>query len=228
MAVRTHVISRSLRVLALLPALVLTVVGGSSNPGAMAPREHQVSAIPVGVFVGSAALTLPPAEIEPEPEPKVVQVPASLTLKQARALWEREGSPSPDDIAAASPFAGAQSDTIDDFARNFVGAPYVFSGSTPRGFDCSGYIRFVYAHYGVLLPHGVRAQGDAGIKIKQSKARPGDLVIWNDRSHSAIYAGNGMILHATSPGGRVSEVALYTDNVFYVRIPVGTTTSSPR
>lgn len=152
----------------------------------------------------------------------VVNVPSGLSLTQARSKWKKKGSPLADEIVLEAPYEGAPREAVVDFARNFKGTPYVFTGSTPYGFDCSGYIRFVYSHFGILLPHGVGGQADLGTRIKAKHAKPGDLVIWNNRSHSAIYVGNGRIIHATKPGNTVTEVDLYTDKVYYVRLPVGT------
>lgn len=178
-----------------------------------------------GPIVGTAMSPVDLGELaapESEEAAATVKVPSGLSLKQVRSKWKKLGSPLAEVIVVDAPYEGAPRDTIVDFARNFKGTPYVFTGATPYGFDCSGYIRFVYSHFGLLLPHGVGEQADLGKRIKAKHAKPGDLVIWNDRSHSAIYAGDGKIVHATKPGGLVSEVDLYTDKVFYVRLPVGT------
>lgn len=217
---------RFARTLALASILVLALTG--SQNAAFYPVEdatHWSKVVSPGPIVGVSVSTLkvqgiPPVELE-QVEP-VVNVPLGLSLKQARNMWKEMGSPLPSEIVTEAPYVGAPRDAVVDFARNFKGVPYVFTGSTPYGFDCSGYIRFIYSHFGVLLPHGVGGQADFGTHIKAKHAKPGDLVIWNDRSHSGIYAGNGRIIHATKPGHSVTEVDLYTERVFYVRLPVGT------
>jgi cell wall-associated NlpC family hydrolase len=103
-------------------------------------------------------------------------------------------------------------------AAKYVGVPYVFGGSTPAGFDCSGYIRYVYAQFGVPMAHSVSAQARRGKLIRAKDAQPGDLVIWNDRGHSGIYAGGGNILHAPQRGDSVKLAKIWSDAVFYVRI----------
>ena len=105
-------------------------------------------------------------------------------------------------------------------ALQYVGTPYVFGGATPAGFDCSGFVMFVYAQYGISLPHSVGAQGRAGTTISKAEAQPGDLVVFNDGSHDGFYAGNGMILDAPKPGGFVSVRPLWTSAVHYVRLGV--------
>jgi len=105
-------------------------------------------------------------------------------------------------------------------ALQYVGTPYVYGGATPAGFDCSGFIMFVYAQYGISLPHSVPSQGAMGTPISASEAQPGDVVIFNDGSHDGFYAGNGMILDAPKPGGKVSVRPLWTSAVHYVRFGV--------
>ncbi|WP_314102095.1 C40 family peptidase, partial [uncultured Frigoribacterium sp.] len=105
-------------------------------------------------------------------------------------------------------------------ALQYVGTPYVFGGATPAGFDCSGFIMYVYAKFGVSLPHSVGSQAALGATISASEARPGDVVVFNDGSHDGFYAGNGMILDAPKPGGSVSVRPLWSSAVHYVRYAV--------
>ena len=102
-------------------------------------------------------------------------------------------------------------------ALQYVGTPYVFGGATPAGFDCSGFVMYVYSQYGISLPHSVTRQGALGTPISAAEAQPGDVVIFNDGSHDGFYAGNGMILDAPKPGGFVSVRPLWTSAVHYVR-----------
>jgi len=105
-------------------------------------------------------------------------------------------------------------------ALQYVGTPYVFGGATPAGFDCSGFVMYVYAKFGVSLPHSVGSQAALGTTISASEARPGDVVVFNDGSHDGFYAGNGMILDAPKPGGSVSVRPLWSSAVHYVRYAV--------
>lgn len=102
-------------------------------------------------------------------------------------------------------------------ALQYVGTPYVFGGATPAGFDCSGFVMYVYSQYGISLPHSVTRQGAMGTPISAAEAQPGDVIIFNDGSHDGFYAGNGMILDAPKPGGSVSVRPLWTSAVHYVR-----------
>jgi peptidoglycan DL-endopeptidase CwlO len=105
-------------------------------------------------------------------------------------------------------------------ALGYQGVPYVFGGADPSGFDCSGFIMYVYAKYGVSLPHSVHQQDALGTPITQAQARPGDVVVFNDDSHDGFYAGNGMILHAPYSGANVREQPLWSSDIHFIRFAV--------
>lgn len=90
------------------------------------------------------------------------------------------------------------------FARHFLGVPYVYGGASPRsGFDCSGFTRFVYAHFGIALPHYSGAQFELGRRVSRGGLRPGDLVFFDGLGHVGLYVGNGRFIHAPHTGTRV-------------------------
>jgi cell wall-associated NlpC family hydrolase len=107
-------------------------------------------------------------------------------------------------------------DAVFQTALQYRGTPYVFGGSTPSGFDCSGFVMYVYAKFGISLPHSVSGQAAAGTRIPLSEARPGDLVIMS--GHDGFYAGNGMILDAPRPGKVVQMRSIWTSDYSIVRI----------
>lgn len=106
---------------------------------------------------------------------------------------------------------------IMNVAARFEGTPYAFGGDSPAAFDCSGYVAYVFAHFGIPLPHSVHGQNLVGRPIKAEHARPGDIVVFNDLSHDGIYAGNGNFWHAPRPGDRVKLAPIYTSNIHFVR-----------
>src|SRR3954466_6498618 len=89
------------------------------------------------------------------------------------------------------------------YAKHFLGVPYVWGGSTPRGFDCSGFVRYVYAHFGVALPHSSYAQFGDGRRVSRRSLRPGDLLFFDAVGHVGLYIGNGRFIHAPHTGTRV-------------------------
>lgn len=86
-----------------------------------------------------------------------------------------------------------------------TGVPYVFGGTSPSGFDCSGFVRYVFASAGISLPRTADAQFDAGTPVSLSKLQPGDLVFYttyaDGASHNGIYIGDGKFVHASSSRG---------------------------
>ena len=86
-------------------------------------------------------------------------------------------------------------------ALQYVGAPYRWGGSSPVGFDCSGFVLFVYGKLGVSLPHGVLGQLAAGRRVAVDALLPGDVLVFENTyrpgpSHSGIYLGGGRFVHA--------------------------------
>lgn len=85
------------------------------------------------------------------------------------------------------------------YAQSFTGSSYVYGGTTPAGFDCSGFVQYVYSKYGKSLPRTSQAQANAGTRISTSQARPGDLIITNGGGHVGIATGNGNFISAENP-----------------------------
>jgi cell wall-associated NlpC family hydrolase len=95
------------------------------------------------------------------------------------------------------------------FARNFLGVPYSWGGSSPRtGFDCSGFVRFVYARFGLELPHSSYADYDLGVRVARGALRPGDLVFFDGVGHVGMYVGDGRFIHAPHSGTDVQVTSL--------------------
>jgi cell wall-associated NlpC family hydrolase len=95
------------------------------------------------------------------------------------------------------------------YAEKFLGTPYVWGGSSPGGFDCSGLVQYVMGKYGVKLPRISAAQARSGKRIGLDQLQAGDLVAWDENGrnvgadHIAIYIGNGQIIEAPHTGASV-------------------------
>jgi cell wall-associated NlpC family hydrolase len=91
-----------------------------------------------------------------------------------------------------------------DSGEELIGTPYVWGGSTPAGFDCSGFVQYVFREHGVELPRTSRQMAHAGVHVpaRIASLAPGDLMLFDGTSstisHVAIYAGNGRILHSSA------------------------------
>ena len=117
--------------------------------------------------------------------------------------------------ATSSAAVNPSGSDIVSIAMSLTGIPYVYGGSTPAGFDCSGFTQYVYAQVGISIPRTSGAQGAAGTFVSASEARPGDLV-WHAYGHVGIYAGNGMVIEATTPGS-VTKIQPLWGNYSFVR-----------
>ena len=102
------------------------------------------------------------------------------------------------------------------YANRFLGVPYVWGGTTPAGFDCSGLVQYVYWNsVGIKLPRVSQAQRNVGTRVSRAQALPGDMVNYNH--HVGIYLGDGYMIHAPKPRDKVRIAKVY-GNPVYVRV----------
>ena len=93
---------------------------------------------------------------------------------------------------------------VSKYARRFLGVPYRYGGMSPRsGFDCSGFVAFVYRRFGVALPHYTFAQFQRGRRVARRRLDPGDLVFFDGLNHVGLYIGRGRFIHAPHSGSHV-------------------------
>jgi len=101
-------------------------------------------------------------------------------------------------------------------AMQFLGVPYVWGGSSPRGFDCSGLVSYAFAQIGISVPHSSYEQYAMGIPVSMSQLQPGDLVFFTGASHVGIYIGGGQFIHAPHTGDvvKISSLSGYYSSNF--------------
>ncbi|MCY6370242.1 NlpC/P60 family protein [Clostridium ganghwense] len=111
------------------------------------------------------------------------------------------------------------SNAIVTYASDYLGTPYVWAANGPDSFDCSGFVKYVYAHFGIELPRCSSAQAAVGTYVEKENLQPGDLVFFaNDGGegtihHVGIYVGNGCYIHAPRTGDvvKISSLDVRTD-----------------
>ena len=145
---------------------------------------------------------------------------ATLLRRAFAQQFSAYSGPSAEDYLKDPAHPAFSLDSVFQTALTYRGTPYVFGGADPSGFDCSGFIMFVYAQYGVALPHSVHAQDQIGQLISPEDAQPGDVVVFDGDAHDGFYAGNGMILHAPYPGAQVRVQPIWTNAVHFVRFGI--------
>jgi cell wall-associated NlpC family hydrolase len=115
-----------------------------------------------------------------------------------------EDKPAEKVVALTSRSNSRSVDSIIDYAKKYMGVKYVWGGTTPKGFDCSGFVKYVYNNFDVSLNRNSAAQAKNGTYIKKGALLPGDLVFFdtnggkNRINHVGIYIGNGKMIHSSS------------------------------
>jgi cell wall-associated NlpC family hydrolase len=124
---------------------------------------------------------------------------ASTTVVGASAV-----TPSADTVVAPPPTHG----NVVQYAMSQLNTPYVWAGSAPGGFDCSGLVMWAYAQVGVSLPHSSYAQYGYGVPVSRDQLQPGDLVFFDGLGHVGIYIGGDQFVHAPHTGDVVKISSL--------------------
>lgn len=124
---------------------------------------------------------------------------------QVTMLSSRSSTPDNSLTAAAVGYEIAQ------YAKQFVGTPYAWGGTSPSGFDCSGFVQYVYAHFGTALPRTSYDQFGVGTSVSLSDLEPGDILFFDTfgsgASHDGIYLGNGEFINAASVDVEIDSIS---------------------
>lgn len=189
----------------------------AAAPAQEAPvQEAPVQEAPVEEApVQEEAESAPAEAAEPEP----AQVEVATTSATTSSVESREPEPEPEPEVEPEPVqeAPAPSGGIVGIAAQYTGIYYVHGGTTPAGFDCSGYTSFVYQQAGISLPRTAAAQQAAATPV--SNPQPGDLVFWGYPAyHVGIYAGDGMVYDSGRPGIPTQKRAIFSGVSGYGRV----------
>ena len=148
------------------------------------------------------------AEAEAQAQAQAAQAQAQT---QAETQTASRSSERADISSVPTAPASATGQALADYALQFQGYPYVSGGNTPSGWDCSGFVQWVFAQFGVSLPHFSGAQMSVGTAVGSiAEAAPGDIIV--NTQHAAIYIGNGMVINALNPaqGTQVTSLAVFS------------------
>ena len=171
---------------------------------------------------GIESLDVPQTESQAEKDRKAqeqaeAEARAQAQAAQAQAQTQAEtqtasrSSERADISSVPTAPASVTGQALADYALQFQGYPYVSGGNTPSGWDCSGFVQWVFAQFGVSLPHYSGAQMSVGTAVGSiAEAAPGDIIV--NTQHAAIYIGNGMVINALNPaqGTQVTSLAVFS------------------
>ena len=164
---------------------------------------------------GIESLDVPQTESQAEKDRKTqeqAEAEAQAQAQAAQAQTQTSRSSERADISSVPTApASATGQALADYALQFQGYPYVSGGNTPSGWDCSGFVQWVFAQFGVSLPHYSGAQMSVGTAVGSiAEAAPGDIIV--NTQHAAIYIGNGMVINALNPaqGTQVTSLAVFS------------------
>lgn len=119
--------------------------------------------------------------------------------------------------------ASSKGQEIVEYAKKYLGCRYVYGGSGPSTFDCSGFTMYVYKHFGINLSHSAVAQAKNGVYVSKSNLQPGDLVFFKDYQtmngigHCGIYIGDGNFIHASSGTGYCVKISTLLSGSYNTR-----------
>jgi cell wall-associated NlpC family hydrolase len=228
------VVSRRTAVVAASSGLVVSMI---AVPATAATSSGDTSALPA---VDTAALTASaravldtapvvtapvdaawtfeaPAVTAVVPEPEPVRATTTTTSRsQARAEAAAATTSTTEVEATAAIPQSVSGNAVLEIAARYVGTPYLSGGTTPDGFDCSGFVSYVYAQLGIDLPRTSSGIKAAGTIISASEAQPGDL-IWSP-GHISIYAGGDQQIDSPRPGKTIQFRSIWQSSPVFIRV----------
>ena len=143
------------------------------------------------------------------PQQQGEEEPQETAPDPAQTATSSQPAPSPPPAPTPPPPpAGPGHPEVVSIALRYLGIPYVWGGASPSGFDCSGFVMYVYGKIGISLPHHAASQYAYGRPVARSQLAPGDIVFFNGLGHNGIYVGGGSFVHSPHTGDVVKISSL--------------------
>lgn len=171
--------------------VALAVVRGLTRGRTLAQVPQDLGNVLVGVVTGDTA-----------------QVKQALTMTGPNNVASVAASSSQQQTTTSALNGVSSGQAIVNYARTFIGVPYKWGGTTPNGFDCSGFTQYVYKHFGYDITRTTYTQVLKGKAVTKAELEPGDLV-FPTAGHVQIYSGNGNVIEAPHTGANVREVKMW-------------------
>ncbi|GAB7190085.1 hypothetical protein NUM3379_07910 [Kineococcus sp. NUM-3379] len=205
---------------ATLPAPAPAPVVEQAAPAAVEARTHRAAIQGVLDAGRIARASRSGARVAPAPRGDVA--PQVLAPPAPAAVAPPAPAPAPPPAPAPAPAPVDRRAQVLEIAARYIGTPYVYGGTTPRGFDCSGYTGHVFREIGVNLPRVSHDQMLASRRVPAAEALPGDLVFMANGGgrvyHVGIYAGDGMMFDSPRAGKTVTKRKIWTSSAFFGRV----------
>ena len=194
-------------------------------PEAAPAAETEQLTVPADVATATVGVVAGTLVAPPKPEPVVVPERTAPVSRDAERSTERTQSSSSSsseestteaaEPAAAGNLSASRANVIAVAAR-YVGTPYRYGGTSPSGFDCSGYVQYVFNQVGVSLPRTSSGIAGAAVRISRHQAQPGDLVY--KPGHIGIYAGGNLMYDSPTTGKSVSKREIFSSEFGFYRV----------
>jgi cell wall-associated NlpC family hydrolase len=175
----------------------------ASIEGQLASRRQLLSSIKSEITQMQAAERARQAELAAQARARLASNGTTVLNASAGAVTATPTTPAPVYAPPPAKYGG-----VVGIAMQYLGTPYVYGGASPGGFDCSGFVMYVFAQVGVSLPHNAAAQYGYGMPVSQGQLQAGDLVFFNGLGHVGIYIGGGQFIHAPHTGDVVKISSL--------------------
>ncbi len=136
-------------------------------------------------------------------EKKAAEVTSRSSVRREETSSKQEENKQ-EEAKTTTKEASSKGSQVVETAKKYLGSRYVYGGSSPSGFDCSGFTMYIYKQFGVNLPHSATAQSSKGTKVEKKNLQPGDIVFFTNYKtgkgigHCGIYIGGGQFIHAST------------------------------